>query len=212
MSYTFKLNYIRGPLNAWIFKVLGGYMDRLFGDAKRKLFKGHPSTVVEFGAGTGSNMRYYRKGTHLIAIEPNLYMHKNLKLAAAKYGILLKIKSQVGEAIDLPDNSCEFVVSTLVLCTVKDPEECMTQVKRILKPSGRFVFVEHVKAKKGTFLARVQNLMHKPWHWFFEGCHTNRDTTTLLKSSGFRRVCIENYNQYSPFVPIIPQIRGYAIK
>lgn len=212
MSYPFELNYFRGPLNAWIFKALGGYMDRLFGKAKRKLFKDHPSTVVEIGAGTGSNMRYYRKGTHLIAIEPNLHMHENLRLAAEKYEINLKIKSLIGEAIDLPDNSCEFVVSTLVLCTVKDPEMCVAQVKRILKPSGRFVFIEHVKAKEGTFLAWVQNLLHKPWYWFFEGCHTNRDTAYLLKTSGFSRITIKNYQQHSPFLPIIPQIRGSAIK
>ncbi|WP_420580743.1 class I SAM-dependent methyltransferase [Reichenbachiella sp.] len=212
MSSKFELNSFRGPLNAWIFKALSGYMDRIFGKTKSKLFKDHPSTIVEIGAGTGSNMRYYRKGTHLIAIEPNVHMHENLRESAKKFDINLKIKSLIGEAIDLPDNSCEFVVSTLVLCTVGDPEMCITQVKRILKPSGRFVFIEHVKAKEHTLFSLIQNILHKPWHWFFEGCHTNRDTTSLIKRSGFRSVSIENYNQYSPFLPIVPQIRGYAIK
>ena len=157
-------------------------------------------------------MRYLRKGTKLIAIEPNIYMHANLKKSANKYGIHLEIKSLVGEAIDLPDNSCEFVVCTLVLCTVNDPIQCLNQIKRILKPSGEFIFIEHVKAKEHSILGFIQKLLHKPWHWFFEGCHSNRDTRSLLESVGFSSMMIENYNLYSPFILITPQIRGKAVK
>lgn len=213
MSYnSYELNYFRGPLNAWILKVLSGYMNYLFGNSKRALFEDHPSTVVEIGPGSGANMRYYRKGTNLIAIEPNLHMHENLYLSAHKYGINLRIRSYVGEAIELPDNSCDFVVCTLVLCTVNNPEACLNQIKRILTPSGKFVFIEHVKARDKSILAWFQKVLHKPWHWLFEGCHTNRDTASLLESIGFSTVTIENYNQFSPLIPIIPQIRGTAIK
>lgn len=212
MSNTFKNNSIRGPINSWMFKMLSGYMDSLFGKSKRELFNNHSQTVVEIGPGSGANMRYMRKGTKLIAIEPNIHMHKNLKISAKKYGINLEIKTIVGEAIDLPDNSCDFVISTLVLCTVEDPVECINQIKRILKPSGKFVFIEHVKAKENSVLSFIQNLVHKPWHWFFEGCHTNRNTKALLEMSGFSSLEIETYKLYSPFIPIVPQIRGIAIK
>ncbi|MDD7887376.1 class I SAM-dependent methyltransferase [Flavivirga sp. 57AJ16] len=212
MSKEFNNNTIRGPINAFIFKILSGYLDRLFGSAKRVLFKGHPETIVEIGPGTGANMRYLKKGTRLIAIEPNIYMHNNLKKSADRYGIDLEIKSLMGEAIDLPDASYDFVVSTLVLCSVHDPLQCLQQIKRILKPSGVFVFIEHVRARENSVLAFIQNLIHKPWHWFFEGCHTNRDTKQLLESIGFTKLELESYNLYSPFIPIIPQVRGRAIK
>lgn len=212
MSKEFKNNTILGPINSWMFKVLSGYMDYLFGKSKKELFKNHPNTVVEIGSGAGANMRYFKKGTKLIAIEPNIHMHKNLQKSANKYGINLEIKMLTGESIDLPDNSCDFVISTLVLCTVEDPEQCIGQIKRILKPSGKFVFIEHVKAKDNSMLALIQNILHKPWHWFFEGCHTNRDTKSLLEMSGFRSIEMTRYNSYSPFIPIIPQIRGKAIK
>ena len=212
MSKDFTTNSIRGPINSWMFRIIDDYMNWLFGTAKTNLFKNHPDTVVEIGSGAGANMRYLRKGTKLIAIEPNIHMHANLKRSAKKYGIELEIKSLVGEAIDLPDNSCDFVVSTLVLCTVENPQQCVEQIKRILKPDGLFVFIEHVKAKEKTPLAWIQNLVHRPWHWFFEGCNTNRDTANLLKSSGFSALNIEEYNLYSPFIPIIPQIRGKATK
>ncbi|MDO5981148.1 class I SAM-dependent methyltransferase [Flavivirga spongiicola] len=212
MANKFQTNAIRGPINAFIFKMLSGYMDRLFGNSKRELFKNHPETVVEIGSGAGANMRYLKKGTRLIAIEPNIYMHNNLKKSAEKYGIDLEIKSLMGEAIDLPDASYDFVVCTLVLCTVHDPLQCLQQIKRILKPSGIFIFIEHVEARENTMLSFIQSLIHKPWHWFFEGCHTNRNTKQLLESVGFSKLELETYNLYSPFIPIIPQVHGSAIK
>jgi len=208
----FKNNRILGPINAWFFYTISGYMNMLWGKSKKRLFQDHPETVVEIGPGAGANMRYLQKGTRLIAIEPNIHMHANLRKSAYKYGIQLEIKTIVGESIDLADNSCDFVVCTLVLCTVADPLLCIEQIKRILKPSGVFVFIEHVRAKENSILGFIQNLIHKPWHWFFEGCHTNRDTRSVLEASGFTTLEIESYNSYSPFVPIIPQIRGRAIK
>ncbi|RXQ90349.1 class I SAM-dependent methyltransferase [Ancylomarina salipaludis] len=212
MENQFKNNAIRGPINSWLLRIISAYMHYKFGEMKRVLFKDHPGTVVEIGPGRGENMRYLRKGTHLIAIEPNVHMHAGLTKTAQKYGINLEIRSLTGEAIDLDDESCEFVVSTLVLCTVEDLEQCLKQVKRILKPSGKFVFIEHVKARDNSVLAMIQNLLHRPWHYCFEGCHTNRDIQPFIESAGFNRLEIESYNLYSVIVPIIPQIRGIAFK
>lgn len=212
MDNKFKNNAILGPINSWFFYIISGYMNVLWGKSKRALLKGHPETVVEIGSGAGANMRYLKKGTKLIAIEPNIHMHANLRKSANKYGINLDIKSITGEAIDLADSSCDFVMATLVLCTVENPVQCINQIKRILKPSGEFVFIEHVRARENSILGLIQNWIHKPWHWFFEGCNTNRDTKSLLESVGFNSLTLEEYNSYSPFVPIIPQIKGRAIK
>lgn len=211
MENQFKNNAIRGPINSYLLRVMSAYMHYKFGESKKNLFQNHPNTVIEIGSGTGENMRYLRKGTHLIAIEPNVHMHASLKKTADKYGIDLEIRSLIGEAIDLDDESCEFVMSTLVLCTVCDLQACLQQIKRILKPGGKFVFIEHVKAKEKTFLSLIQNLLHKPWHYCFEGCHTNRDIKPFIESAGFSDLQIENYNLYSAIIPIIPQIRGIAI-
>jgi ubiquinone/menaquinone biosynthesis C-methylase UbiE len=212
MNNTFKDNRILGPINSWFFYTISGYMNVLWGKSKKELFENHPDTVVEIGSGAGANMRYLKRGTKLIAIEPNIHMHNNLRKTAKKYGIDLNIKPITGEAIDLPDNSVDFVMSTLVLCTVENPLECVNQIRRILKPSGKFVFIEHVRARENSILGFIQNLIHKPRHWFFEGCHTNRDTKSLLETAGFSSLEMIAYNHYSPFVPIIPQIRGMAIK
>ena len=99
-----------------------------------------------------------------------------------------------------------------MLCTVDDPVACVDQIRRILKPDGKFVFIEHVRAKDHTFVAFIQRICHKPWHWFFEGCNTNRDIASIISLNGFSATEIEAYNLYTPFVPITPQIRGIAIK
>jgi SAM-dependent methyltransferase len=208
----YRNNSVLGPINSWIFRILSAYFDRIFGTSKRRLFHDHPDTVVEIGPGSGANMRYLRKGTHLIAIEPNIHMHSNLRKCANKYGIDLEIRTIIGEEIDLPDSSCEFVISTLVLCTVQDPVACVNQIRRILKPHGRFVFIEHVRAREHSLLAFIQKIFHKPWHWFFEGCNTNRDISSIIMLNGFSTTEIEAYNLYTPFIPITPQIRGTAIK
>ena len=131
-------------------------MDWHYGKSKRRLFGKHPDRVVVIGSGVGANMRYLRKGTTVIVIEPNIHMHANHRKSSAKYGINLEIQSLIGESIDLPDNSCDFVISTLMLCTVHDPKECISQIKRILRSNGSFVFIEHVKAKENTAKGLIQ--------------------------------------------------------
>ncbi|MTI38964.1 class I SAM-dependent methyltransferase [Fulvivirga lutimaris] len=212
MNNKYKLNFIRGPINALFFRTLDNYMHSLFGASKKALFSDHPDTLVEIGPGTGANMRYLRRGTKLIAIEPNVHMHASLIKSAKKHNIHLEIISDVGEDINLPESAYQMVICTLVLCTVSNPEKCISEIKRILKPSGKFIFIEHVTAKDSRILAALQKAIHKPWHWFFEGCNLSRDTKSILEASGFSKVGIEEYNLKSPFIPIMPQIKGYATK
>ena len=68
----------RGRLNAWLLRALDGYADRKYRDVKRELFGGLPHTILEIGAGDGANFRYLGRGTHVIALEPNLHMHPYL--------------------------------------------------------------------------------------------------------------------------------------
>jgi SAM-dependent methyltransferase len=210
-SERFEANPIRGRFNSAFFWLMGGYINWHMGKHKAKVFADLPQIVVELGSGVGANLRYLPSGARLIAIEPNRYMHARLRNAARRRGVELEIRSVVGERIDLPDASTETVISSLVLCTVNDPAAVLAEIRRILRPGGRFSFAEHVAARPCTPTRWSQRILRRPWAWVFEGCSCERDLTTLIASAGFTSVDINPYRIHSSFVPFNTHIAGTAI-
>jgi len=206
-------NAVRGRLNAAILRISDGYGHLLMGRRKRPLFAGLPPVVVEIGPGTGANLRYYRPGSRLIAIEPNRHMHAPLRKAAQRYGIELELRDEEADTTSLPDASADAVVSTLVLCTVPDPAATLREVRRILRPDGRFVFLEHVRAGHGHPVLRlVQRCLARPWRWLFEGCDVLRDTEATLARAGWAQLEVHRYHLPTLFLPINTQIAGTAFR
>jgi len=199
-------------LQAWLLDQAEAYMHRKYGARKRTIFKHLPRSVVEIGTGPGANLRYYPPGTALTAIEPNPAMHAPLRANAARWHIDLTIRGIKGESLDLPSDSVDAVVGTLVLCSVSDPRQVVAEIMRILKPGGRFFFLEHIAALNGTHLNRLQMLLARPWRWAFDGCHLHRDTHIVLKQAGFEALDMDCFMLSSPAVMIMPHIFGVAIK
>jgi SAM-dependent methyltransferase len=206
----FELHRARGPFNAAFFSVLGPYIERNVREHKRRVYADLPDTVVELGAGVCANLRYLGPGSTLVAIEPNLPMHRRLRAAAARRGVHLDLRDTLAERTDLPDRSADSVISSLVLCTVADPADVLAEVRRILRPGGTFRFVEHVAARAGTPTRTLQRALRRPWAWAFEGCSCERDLAGLLRAAGFARVDIEPYRLHTPFITFNTQIAGIA--
>lgn len=212
MSETYRANRVRGPFNATAFWLLDGVLDRTMRARKRRIFDGLPAEVVELGPGVGANLRYLSVNTKLIAVEPNPAMHARLSKRAHQAGIRLDLRGVVGEKLDLPDASADAVISSLVLCTVQDPERVVAEVLRVLRPGGRYAFLEHVIAPEGSRLRQIQHLVRRPWAWSFEGCSCERDLAAVIERAGFGELQIERYRLRSPFLPINTQIAGVAVK
>ena len=156
-----------------------------WGDRKATVIGSMEGVVVELGPGTGVNMRYYRPGTKVIAIEPNPVMHAPLLRRAAEHGVDLEIRQLRGESLDVDDGSVDGVVGTLVLCGVDDPAQVVHEAHRVLKPGGVYFFLEHVVAPADSATRRVQRVVARPHRWLFNGCEASRDTAAVLQASPF---------------------------
>jgi SAM-dependent methyltransferase len=116
--------------------------------------------------------------------------------------------------MEVESASVDTVLSTLVLCSVPDPELVVRDIHRILKPGGRFVFLEHVGAPHGTSLRRVQSYVKPLWRYFADGCRPDRDLGDVIRDAGFETVDIDEFRIPKPVAPAIisPTICGVARK
>lgn len=157
---------------------------RLLRDLRGRLLGPLEGRVLEIGAGTGANFPFYSHAAAVVATEPDPYMLRRAKerlREVAHPKVELRLAS--AEALPFPDGSFEHVVGTLVLCTVPDPEAALREVRRVLKPDGRFHFVEHVRADGA--LGRAQDIIRPVWKFFAAGCVVNRRTGELIEAAGF---------------------------
>lgn len=202
---------VRGRFNARFFAAFDRYINHVARPAKSVAFAGVVGgRVLEIGAGVGANLGYLPPGTELVALEPNLRMHDRLRARCAAAGIDLTILAARAERIPLPDASVDEVVCSLVLCTVEDPGAVVTEVRRVLRPGGRFRFVEHVAAP-GGLRRRCQRALRSPWGWLFEGCDLCRDTGALLQGAGFADLELHTHLlRRSVFYPVNHAIAGIA--
>jgi len=184
--------------------------ERLVADRKRHLLGSLSGEVLEIGAGTGPNLRFYSTGISLTAVEPNPYMHRYLRRKADAQGLLLEIQQSVAERMPSPSDRFDAVVSTLVLCSVRRPAVVLAEILRVLKPGGRFVFIEHVAAEPGSTTRRRQEWIGPLCQCLADGCHPDRETGQTIEGAGFREV---TYTRFRLDLPVVgPHIAGYAVK
>ena len=188
---------------------LGAHHSRLVEDRKRALLGALRGRVVEIGPGGGANFGFFAAGRiEWLGVEPNPFAHGRLRAAAAAHGISATLLEGTAASIGLPDASVDAVVSTLVLCSVPDQRAALAEIRRILRPGGRFVFVEHVGAPHGTLLRRVQRAVRWPWGIAGGGCHPDRETARCIGEAGFARVELSHFRVALPIVA--PHIAGVA--
>jgi SAM-dependent methyltransferase len=200
-------------LNAWFFDTFDDLIDRRLRDEKAALFSGLSGTVVEIGAGAGANLRYLPPGTAVVAVEPSAAMHDRFLARAERLGLDARIEPVGAERLPFPDASIDAVVSTLTLCSVADPVAALAEIHRVLRPDGRFVFLEHVAAARPGLLRAVQRAVRRPWSRVFDGCDTCRATEAAIRGIGWRHVEVTRRRPLDlVFFPVSERIHGTAIR
>ncbi|TPV96965.1 MAG: class I SAM-dependent methyltransferase [Myxococcales bacterium FL481] len=174
---------------------------REFLDAdKRKLLTPLHGTILEIGPGTGPNFAYYAAGAHVIGLEPNAFVQPTLVKKAKAFAGTFELRTGSVEAIPLPAASVDAVVSTMVLCSVPDAGRALAEIRRVLKPGGKFAFIEHVLAPPGG-LRLLQYVAAPAWHVCGDGCCPVRRTYEDIDAAGFTRVDYR-FTRYGFTVPV----------
>ena len=154
-------------------------------DLRRQLLENATGRVLEIGGGTGANLPYYgNRITELVISEPSAPMARRLERKLNGHHLPTRILHAPAEQMPLEKESFDYVVSTLVLCTVEDPNGALAEVRRVLKPNGRLLFLEHVRSEDPR-LAAWQDRLRRPWSWFGCGCQCNRRTADNIRAAGF---------------------------
>lgn len=184
--------------------------EQLIARHKAALLQGLDGDVLEIGPGAGPNLVYFAPTVRWVGVEPNPYMHPYLRQNAARQGRPVELRQGYAEELPIDDQSMDAVVSTLVLCSVRDQAQALAEVRRVLRPGGRFVFLEHVAAPPDSRLRRVQNLVRPLWQTVGDGCQLNRETWHAIQDAGFAHIQLEHFDLPIPFIP--DHIAGYAIQ
>ena len=158
---------------------------------RRELLRSARGRTLEIGGGTGLNLPHYPGDLdELVLAEPDASMRTRLGRKLARSGRRAQLIDAPAEELPFADGSVETVVSTLVLCTVDAPDLALREIARVLRPGGRLLFIEHVRAESPR-LAHLQDRLARPWRGFARGCRCNRATEQLIAACGLELEAVE---------------------
>lgn len=161
--------------------------------------------VFELGCGGGLNQQFYDEAavTGFSGIDPHAGLLEGARLRAREHGWDTQILEGVGENIPFASGQFDTVVCTYTLCSVDDPERVLSEIKRILKPGGRMLFLEHGRAPDADVL-RWQERIEPVWKNLAGGCHLTRPIGSALRGAGFD---VEPMGQ--GYMPKTPRFAGW---
>lgn len=200
MSSTEKIKkrYDRiAPCYDWLEGVMAGgrfekWMQPILSKAKGK--------TLEVGIGTGRSIPYYPKGVQLTAIDFSPKMLKKAEKKFAESPVPVKFIEMDVQDLEFPDNSFDTVVTSCVFCSVPDPVKGLKEIRRVLKPGGQLLMLEHMRSHK-KFLGKLMDWLNfiplNIW-----GANINRETLKNLEKAGFKNPEVKNL-----WMDIVKQIR-----
>ena len=185
-----------------------------FAAKRRELLAPLRGDVVEIGAGTGANLDHYNELNSLICIEPDLAMRRRLERRIRSDELRFPVRvldCELGRGqVPLPDGGVDAVVSTLVLCTVGNVSAALREIRRLLRPGGDLILIEHVGNTGPSRL--VQTALTPVQRVVAGGCHLNRDTRAAVAAAGFDVGGVEEW-ELPGSVPLLRHaIAGCALK
>ena len=161
--------------------------------------------VLEVGIGSGHNLSHYnpQKVIRIIGVDPSPTLTDIARRRVTTTGLDVEIIRRGAEEMPLPDDLADTAVITYSMCTIPDVAAALHEVHRVLKPSGRLLFVEHGRSTRLT-TAQWQDRLTPIWNRLAGGCNLNRNIARLVSDNGFALDEIETYK-----LPLTPALLGF---
>ena len=179
-------------------------------ELRRDLLASLEGDVVEIGAGTGRSLPYYERARRVVAVEPDPSMAKRIAIRLPEARVPVEVVSASAEELPFADESFDAAVATFVLCSVGDPVRTLAEIRRVLRPDGRLVLLEHVRGSGR--LAAWQDRLTPVHRRVAGGCHLNRDTLATVARAGFEVGGVERVVLPETLALYRPGIRGVATR
>ena len=178
-----------------------------FQKQRRAVLQSVDGNILEIGFGSGLNLPHYPNTVKkLVSVDPNRGMARYTARQIAASDIEVDRQVLSGESLPMPDKTFDTVVSTWTLCSIADVEKALAEVHRVLKPGGRFIFLEHGLSPDKS-VRRWQNRLNGLQKIVADGCHLNRDMHELVAGTGFNNLDVENF-----YFPDVPRFMGYMYR
>ncbi len=169
---------------AWFYARTEGRARKQTADLRARLVGDLEGEILEIGCGTGPNFEYYPAGARVTATDYSEHMlpraHADAEAAAAS----VELRLAAAGALPFDDASFDAAVSTLVLCSVPDLDQALSELRRVLRPGGALRIFEHVRSDR-AWVAAMQGIANPVWGLVSDGCRLNRDTASAVKAAGF---------------------------
>ena len=160
--------------------------------------------ILEIGFGTGINLKFYPDNVKkLIGVDSNNGMLKQAQKKINNGRFEIELINQSSESLTFPDNSINAVASTYTLCSIKEINAALKEIYRVLKPSGKYYFLEHGLADNSK-TQKWQHRLNPIQNIWADGCNLNRDMKSLITDAGFKIIELKNY-----YMQRDPKIVGY---
>jgi ubiquinone/menaquinone biosynthesis C-methylase UbiE len=180
---------------------------RVLAAERKRLLEHARGEVLEIGFGTGLNLAHYPEPIRrLTAVEPSAGMDRLAGRRIESSGLEVRRLALGGECLPLPDASFDTVVSTWTLCSIPEVERALGEVRRVLRPGGRFLFVEHGRSPEPK-VRRWQDRLDGVQQRLAGGCHLNREIPALIEGAGLEPVEVSRF-----YMRRTPKILGYTYR